>query len=144
MIERCEVLMIEGPAAAGFPDTGRDAAEAELLALWKVAMPGLIDTIRSWLASSGESDPSTQLAAWLMWIEAILMLTPAEAAERVGISLSLIYQLCAEKRLPHYRIGGDGRRGKVLIDEADLDAFLISCRVDADGLDESEPLKHIR
>jgi excisionase family DNA binding protein len=56
-------------------------------------------------------------------------LTPKEAAELVGCSESLIYQLCDERRLLHYRVGGKGRRGKILIAEADLDAFLATCRV---------------
>ena len=75
---------------------------------------------------------------------ALLLLTPQQAATLVGVSVSLIYQLCAERRLPHFRVGGDGRRGKLLIDENDIKAFLARCRVEADCVDESEPLKHIR
>jgi hypothetical protein len=49
----------------------------------------------------------------------------------VGCSESLIYQICDEKRLTHYRVGGRGRRGKILIDPRDLDRFLAENRVDA-------------
>jgi excisionase family DNA binding protein len=129
---------------AAIAGDGGGAVEVELWALLRPALPGLIRTIRAWFDEVSVSNQAAPLAVWLLWVEALLMLTPAEAAERVGVSLSLIYQLCTEKRLPHYRIGGDGRRGKLLIDEADLAAFLAACRVDADGLDESEPLKHIR
>lgn len=72
-------------------------------------------------------------------------LTPAEAARAAKVSVSLIYQLCAERRLPHYRVGGTGRRGKIVIDEAELIEFLRSCRVDSSDLAEDDgPLRHIR
>ncbi len=73
-----------------------------------------------------------------------VLLTPAEAAGRLSVSESLIYQLCSERRLPHYRIGGDGRRGKILIDEQELRAFIRSCRVEVDELLTDGALKHIR
>jgi hypothetical protein len=42
-----------------------------------------------------------------------------------------MYQICDEKRLAHYRVGGQGRRGKILIDPRDLDRFLAENRVEA-------------
>ena len=60
------------------------------------------------------------------------MLTVKQAAERAGVSESLIYLLCDERRLPHYRPGGKRKRGKILIDPRDLDAFMASCRVAAE------------
>jgi excisionase family DNA binding protein len=39
-------------------------------------------------------------------------LTVSEAAERAGISESLIYQLCEERRLVHFRIGKKGAAGE--------------------------------
>ena len=66
-----------------------------------------------------------------------MKLTPKQAGERAGVSASLIYQLCQERRLPHYRVGGRGRRGKILIDEADLAAFFEACRVG--GQDQPAP-----
>ncbi len=57
------------------------------------------------------------------------MLSVKEAAERVGVSPALVYQWCDERRLAHFRFGGRGRRGKILIDPADLDAFLLTQKV---------------
>jgi excisionase family DNA binding protein len=59
------------------------------------------------------------------------MLTVKQAAARAGVSVSLIYQLCDERRLPHYRPGGKGKRGKILISPRDLDAFMESIRVES-------------
>jgi excisionase family DNA binding protein len=58
-----------------------------------------------------------------------MKLTPKQAAARHGLSVSLIYQLCSERRLRHFRCGGKGRRGKILIEEEDITAFLLSCEV---------------
>jgi len=60
------------------------------------------------------------------------MLTVKQAAELAGVSESLIYLLCDERRLPHYRPGGKGKRGKILIDPRDLDAYMQSCRIAAE------------
>ena len=61
------------------------------------------------------------------------LLSVREAARHAGVSESLIYQLCDERRLPHYRPGGKGKRGKILIDPRDLDAFMASCRIAAEA-----------
>jgi excisionase family DNA binding protein len=71
------------------------------------------------------------------------MLTPKQAAEYVGISLSMIYQLAEERRITHFRVGGKGKRGKLLFLPGDLDDFLASCRV-TEPPDEDGPLVHIR
>jgi excisionase family DNA binding protein len=57
------------------------------------------------------------------------LMTPKEAAENLGVSPSLIYQWLEERRLVHCRFGGEGRRGRILIDPADLDKFMRACRV---------------
>ena len=59
----------------------------------------------------------------------IEMLEVREAAAVARSSANLVYQWCQEKRLPHYRLGGRGRRGKILIREGDLLAFLESLKV---------------
>jgi excisionase family DNA binding protein len=59
-----------------------------------------------------------------------VLLTPKQAAERAGISAALVYQWCEERRLPHYRLGGDGKRGKIMIDPRDLDEFLEGQKVE--------------
>ncbi len=72
-----------------------------------------------------------------------MKLTVKEAAERACVSAALVYQWCEEKRLPHYRMGQQGRRGKILIDESDLDAFLASLKV-MPAASPPEGLRHIR
>jgi len=67
------------------------------------------------------------------------VLTVKQAAVRSGLSPSLIYALCAERRLPHLRMGKKGRRGRVLIEESGLAAFMESCRVDADDAQAVKP-----
>ena len=66
------------------------------------------------------------------------LLTPKEAAVKARVSPSLIYTLCNEQRLPHYRIGTDGKRGRILIDPADLDRFIQECRQERHPLLASE------
>jgi excisionase family DNA binding protein len=72
-----------------------------------------------------------------------MKLTVRQAAERAGVSSALVYQWCHEHRLPHYRVGGRGRRGKILIDPADLDAFLASLKVEASESRDLPALRHI-
>jgi excisionase family DNA binding protein len=67
-----------------------------------------------------------------------------ETAERLEMSQSEIYRLCAERRLPHVRIGCG--RGAIRIRESDLEEFIRSCRVerfplDEDDLDDSDDLE---
>jgi len=70
------------------------------------------------------------------------VLTPKQVAEQLGVSDSLVYEWCAEGLLPHYRVGRKGKRGKVLIQQADLYAFLASGKHEAKS--QVPPLKHIR
>jgi len=72
------------------------------------------------------------------------MLTPKQAAARIGVSDSLIYEWCAAGLLPHYRFGKPGRRGKILIEDKEFDAFLAACRQEARPQTAVPPLKHIR
>jgi excisionase family DNA binding protein len=72
------------------------------------------------------------------------MLTVKQVAERLRISASLVYSWCEDQILPHYRMGGKGKRGKILIEEAALDAFLQSRKVECKPVDASSlGLKHI-
>ncbi len=57
------------------------------------------------------------------------MLTVKAAAERMGISESLVYELCACGSLPHVRIGRPGSRGCIRLTEADIQEFLASQKV---------------
>jgi excisionase family DNA binding protein len=71
-------------------------------------------------------------------------ITVDEAAKRANMSASAIYQACDELRLAHYRVSGKGRRGRILIRPADLEAFLESCRVEAGSLPERSRFTHRR
>ena len=71
------------------------------------------------------------------------MLTPKQAARRLGVSDSLIYEWCAEGVLTHYRFGRKGRRGRILIDETEFEAFLAGCRQEG-RQDPAPELRHIQ
>jgi Helix-turn-helix domain len=64
--------------------------------------------------------------------------TVKDAGKHAGVSPALIYQWCQEQRLPHYRFGSEGRRGRILIDIADLEKFMQECRVARHPLLEAE------
>ena len=72
------------------------------------------------------------------------MLTPKQAAARIGVSDSLIYEWCATGFLPHYRFGKPGRRGKILIDDTEFNTFLASCRQEIRPQARVPSLKHIK
>jgi excisionase family DNA binding protein len=72
------------------------------------------------------------------------MLTVKQAATSKGLSPQLIYLWCEERRLPHYRLGGRGRRGRILIDPADLDAFLATLKVTPCPPGDDGPFRHSR
>ncbi len=57
------------------------------------------------------------------------MLNVKQAAEKMGISESLVYELCACGVLPHVRIGRPGSRGCIRLTEADIQEFLASQKV---------------
>ena len=52
-------------------------------------------------------------------------LTIKQAAGKLGVSASLLYQIVSRKEIAHYRVGS-----KILFDDADLDAFRRRCRVE--------------
>ena len=70
-------------------------------------------------------------------------LSVKQTAERLGVSPSLVYQWCQEKRLAHLRLGKAGRRGKILITEADVEAFVGALRVEAGEESTAPAPKHI-
>ncbi|HYT90074.1 MAG TPA: helix-turn-helix domain-containing protein [Gemmataceae bacterium] len=71
------------------------------------------------------------------------LLTLKEAFEelRRKISLSTLYLAVEEKRLPHYRVSGCGRRGKILVKRDDLYAWLEGQKItpSAVGTPEDDP-----
>jgi hypothetical protein len=73
-----------------------------------------------------------------------MWLTPRQAAKCAEVSVSLVYQWCDERLLTHFRLGGRGKRGRIMIDEEELDTFLDSCRVRADSVGRKEQFGHSR
>jgi len=72
------------------------------------------------------------------------MLTVKRVTDKLRISASLVYSWCEDHFLPHYRMGGKGKRGNILIEETALDAFLQSRKVEGKPVDVSSlGLKHI-
>jgi excisionase family DNA binding protein len=65
-------------------------------------------------------------------------LSPKAAAQRVGVSISLVYRWCTDGTLVHYRVRGRGQAWKILITTEDLDALLASFMVG--GRPEPPPL----
>src|SRR5215510_2503015 len=61
------------------------------------------------------------------------MFSVKQAAEHAGVSAALVYGWVSSGLLAHFRLGAKGRRGKIAIAEADLDALLASLRVEAKG-----------
>ena len=59
-----------------------------------------------------------------------MKLTVKQAAGVGQISSSLVYQWCRDRLLPHYRLGGKGKRGRILIDPADLEKMLKEQKVE--------------
>ena len=57
-----------------------------------------------------------------------MKLTPTQVMQRAGVSPYMIYTWSHEQRLPHYRVGKNGRRGRIFIDTVDLDELFEACR----------------
>jgi excisionase family DNA binding protein len=78
--------------------------------------------------------------------QSMALLTPKQAHERLEkqVSLTTIYQAVEEQRLPHYRVSGGGKRGKILIDEADLLNWLENCKVQGGSRPPPDTFTHRR
>jgi len=64
------------------------------------------------------------------------VLTVKETAELLKVSPGCVYQLIAERRLPHHRIGVG--RGCIRIRQQDLEQFVENCRVEVFSLVRSQ------
>jgi excisionase family DNA binding protein len=71
------------------------------------------------------------------------LLKVQQVADRLGVSVSLVYQLCADGLLTHFRLGGKEKRGRVMVEESDLAAFMEQCRREATASAPVLSLKHI-
>jgi excisionase family DNA binding protein len=69
------------------------------------------------------------------------MLRVADVAERLGVSVALVYELAAKGKISSYRIGLG--RGALRFKGEDVETYLQMCRVE--GETPSRPvLKHIK
>jgi excisionase family DNA binding protein len=62
------------------------------------------------------------------------LLTPQEAADRLGTSLRFVRRLVFERRIPFVKVGRHVR-----IATSDLDAFIVAGRVEAGSLPNPTP-----
>jgi excisionase family DNA binding protein len=70
------------------------------------------------------------------------VLTVKQAAKQIGISPSLVYELCRLGVLRHTRHGRPGCRGTIRISEEAVTEYLAACQ--RQGVVNDEPLRHIR
>ncbi len=70
------------------------------------------------------------------------MVSVREAAERLGIAISTLYDLVRQKKIAHHRVGTG--RGRILFNEEDLSAYLASCKVEAESLPREFRFTHSR
>jgi excisionase family DNA binding protein len=71
-------------------------------------------------------------------------LTVRDAARRLGVSPGLVYDWCRRHLLTHFRFARPGRRGKILIPEDALAAFVEQFKVSPETAPPPVRLKHIR
>lgn len=70
------------------------------------------------------------------------MFNVQQAADKLGISPSLLYRLVSERKVPHFRIGTG--RGGIRITEEQLQNYLEDCRVDTGSAAINKPpLRHL-
>jgi excisionase family DNA binding protein len=67
------------------------------------------------------------------------MMTVKSAAARMGVSESLVYELCACGALPHVRIGRPGSRGCIRLTEADIQEYLAGQKVGGSSPSRQQP-----
>jgi excisionase family DNA binding protein len=69
-------------------------------------------------------------------------MTVREAAAKIGVSASLVYELCREGVLRHTRHGRPGKRGTIRISEEAVAEYVAACELGAESADHS-PFRHI-
>ena len=71
------------------------------------------------------------------------MLRVKQVAEKLGISVALVYELTAKGKLTSYRIGLG--RGAIRFKDEDVQVYLETCRVEGERVQPVRPrLKHIK
>lgn len=71
------------------------------------------------------------------------MLTVKQAAMCMGISASLVYELCALGLIRHTRHGRPGKRGTIRISEEAIAEYQASCEREV-GANDEVYLRHLR
>jgi excisionase family DNA binding protein len=66
-------------------------------------------------------------------------MTVTEASKRIGISPSKVYQLAADRKITHYRIGG-----KIVFHDDDIEAFLAGCRIPTVANETASPMPRLK
>jgi excisionase family DNA binding protein len=69
-------------------------------------------------------------------------MTVREAALRIGVSASLVYELCWQGVLRHTRHGRPGKRGTIRISERAVAEYVVACERESTA--DLAPLRHIR
>jgi excisionase family DNA binding protein len=70
------------------------------------------------------------------------MLTVAQVADRLSCSRALVYQLCAEGRIAHHRLGLG--RGTIRIEEEEVQEYLNETQVSLDMPRAATGFHHLR
>lgn len=65
-------------------------------------------------------------------------MTVPEAAEFLEISVASVYDLCASKKLKHYRLGPGG--GAIRISREDAELYRESCAIEMRGTGDPKPI----
>lgn len=81
-------------------------------------------------------------AIWSLAKNQRCSVTVTEAAERIGISASLVYELCRLGVIRHSRHGRPGKRGCVRIAEDAIAEYLT--QAEQERVSERETYKHLR
>ncbi len=72
--------------------------------------------------------------------EPVRYLSVRDVAQRLGVSEELVRDWCNSGELSHHRLGRKGKRGRIKIALADLDAYLASTRQEKPSEPETLPL----
>ncbi len=71
------------------------------------------------------------------------LMTVKEASSQIRVSKAVVYQACQSGVLQHYRFSAKGKRGRVMIDESDLMAYIEQSRQVPKSPGVMPELKHI-
>jgi excisionase family DNA binding protein len=62
--------------------------------------------------------------------------TVREAATKIGVSASLVYELCRQGVLRHTRHGRPGKRGTIRISEEAVTEYIVACERQQTAVDD--------